>query len=391
MIRLVDARAYGITFEDEEKAVEPSVDVFDDPYGLVGTVDGKVVGASAAYALEVSVPGGTPIPASGVTSVAILPTHRRQGVMRALLTEQLQQMRADAMPVATLTASEATIYGRFGFGRIARSAKRTIHTARVEFRPEFKPVGCVRFVDVEEARVVFPGVHDRYRVGVPAMMKMPPRVWSRIFADYPDDRGGASDRVHVVHEIDGVVDACATYRVADRSTELGADHFVKVALAFGVDWHAELELWRFLTSLDLVRTVDAHRPVDDFLDWSLIDMRALDSRSITDHNWGRILDPIKVFEARGYPVDAIVTVGLIDDVFDDLTGSYRIVVDGGRATCERVDVEPDATANIADWASIFFGEVDPRALLAAGRLTGEAGLVKQFFATDRAPFNDVYY
>src|SRR4029453_5268637 len=54
--------------------------------------------------------------AAGVTVVGTYPTHRRRGVLRALMRAQLDDVHERGEPLALLWASEETIYGRFGYG-----------------------------------------------------------------------------------------------------------------------------------------------------------------------------------------------------------------------------------------------------------------------------------
>src|SRR5262245_27343237 len=51
-------------------------------------VDGAVVAGSAAFTFDLTVPGGQ-VRASGITIVGVLPTHRRQGHLRALMRSQI--------------------------------------------------------------------------------------------------------------------------------------------------------------------------------------------------------------------------------------------------------------------------------------------------------------
>jgi predicted acetyltransferase len=81
---------------------------------LVGIVDGRIVGGAATATFDVSVPGGATIAAGGVTVVGVLPTHRRRGVLNAMMQAQLDDARARNDALACLWASEATIYGRYG-------------------------------------------------------------------------------------------------------------------------------------------------------------------------------------------------------------------------------------------------------------------------------------
>src|SRR5579859_7433589 len=69
--------------------------------------DGDVpVGTAGAYTFQLSVPGASPVPAAGVTWVSVLPSHRRRGVLSALMRKQLADVRDRGEPLAVLWASE---------------------------------------------------------------------------------------------------------------------------------------------------------------------------------------------------------------------------------------------------------------------------------------------
>src|SRR5437868_5640303 len=77
--------------------------------------DGEIVGGAGAFPFQLSVPGGS-LPCGGVTVVGVYPTHRRRGVLRAMMRAQLDDVHARGEPLAALWASEAQIYGRYGYG-----------------------------------------------------------------------------------------------------------------------------------------------------------------------------------------------------------------------------------------------------------------------------------
>ncbi|WP_394276007.1 GNAT family N-acetyltransferase, partial [Luteococcus sp.] len=60
--------------------------------------------------------GGQLVTARYITDVTVRTTDRRQGLLRRMMSDELTQARAEGCPVASLTATEAGIYGRFGFG-----------------------------------------------------------------------------------------------------------------------------------------------------------------------------------------------------------------------------------------------------------------------------------
>src|SRR5262249_33182856 len=84
--------------------------------------DGDIVGTAGAFSFQMAVPGAV-IPVAGVSYVGGMPTHRRRGIARTLMTRQLQDIAArGSEAVAALWASEAPLYGRYGYGRASSVA-----------------------------------------------------------------------------------------------------------------------------------------------------------------------------------------------------------------------------------------------------------------------------
>ncbi len=86
-------------------------------------VDGRLVGGSAMISLEVTVPGSRPVRLGGVTSTAVAATHRRRGLLRLMMQAMFDEARERGEPLAGLSASEGTIYGRFGYGPATRRTR----------------------------------------------------------------------------------------------------------------------------------------------------------------------------------------------------------------------------------------------------------------------------
>src|SRR6476469_7890987 len=99
----------------------------------------RIVGGAGAFSYEMSVPGGASVPAAGVTVVGVLPTHRRRGVLSAMMKAQLEDCRERGDAVAYLWASEGTIYGRFGYGLAARTGEMHLARERTTFAEPFEP------------------------------------------------------------------------------------------------------------------------------------------------------------------------------------------------------------------------------------------------------------
>jgi predicted N-acetyltransferase YhbS len=80
------------------------------------------VGTAGAYSLRMPVPGAT-LSIAGVTAVSVLPVYRRRGILRSLMCRQLADIAVrGAECVAALWASQAPLYGRYGYGRASSHA-----------------------------------------------------------------------------------------------------------------------------------------------------------------------------------------------------------------------------------------------------------------------------
>src|SRR5580765_8123451 len=102
----------------------------------------RPVGTAASFPFRLAVPGGE-LAAGGVTWVGVLPSHRRRGILRQLMQGQLDDLRERGEPLAILWASEAAIYGRFGYGIAAPSTEMNGETARFSYRDDPGPTGAV--------------------------------------------------------------------------------------------------------------------------------------------------------------------------------------------------------------------------------------------------------
>src|SRR2546423_7851734 len=77
--------------------------------------DGAIIGGAGAFSFDFAVPRGS-LPCAGISVVGVFPTHRRRGVLRAMMDAQLLDVHERGEPIAALWASEEGIYGRFGYG-----------------------------------------------------------------------------------------------------------------------------------------------------------------------------------------------------------------------------------------------------------------------------------
>jgi len=152
---------------------------------LVAEDAGSIVGHTNALTRDLAVPGGV-VPAAHVTGVGVAPTHRRRGLLRAMMQRQLGEVaEAGREPIAVLWASETTIYPRFGYGPAA--SVMGIHAMTRELRAK-----DTRIYGITICRVVsnmdLSGL-GRVQLSVPSLPGYQP--WARVAAfSAGSQRGG---------------------------------------------------------------------------------------------------------------------------------------------------------------------------------------------------------
>jgi predicted acetyltransferase len=131
---------------------------------------GRIIGNAGALSFELTVPGSATVPAAGVTVVGVLPTHRRRGILTAMMRHQLADIAARGEPLAVLTASEGAIYSRFGYGIGAFDVTVELTTAGLELAHPSRVGGTFGMLATDEAERVVPAVYDGARRARPGVV-----------------------------------------------------------------------------------------------------------------------------------------------------------------------------------------------------------------------------
>lgn len=76
---------------------------------------------------------GPTLALAGIAGVATHPDHRRKGLLRRMMTRQLQTMRGRGETCCALWASQAAIYQRYGFSLVTSSRSYAVDTVDVSF------------------------------------------------------------------------------------------------------------------------------------------------------------------------------------------------------------------------------------------------------------------
>ncbi len=338
---------------------------------FVVTDGGRIVGTAGAYTFDIALPGGT-VPLTAVTEAAVLPSHRRRGVLSALLDALHDDGIARGEPLAGLTASEGGIYRRFGYGVAARYQSLRLDAPRAGEVDDARP-GEVRLVGEAEAASVLPAVWDRHWRRTPGEVGRWPGWWAAHALDVEHDRYGASARFLAVHGPAGDDDGFLVYRIRQEWTPGGPRHELRIEDLAAADDAVEAALLRYAVAVDLVTTVTWHAaPVDLPLRWRLADPRCLEVTAERDLLWLRPLDVAACLSARGYATEGSVVVEVVDDRRPATGG--RFVLDAGPegAECSRTDRPADLALRAPELGALLAGGVTWTTLARAGLVTERA-------------------
>ncbi|MFF0868238.1 GNAT family N-acetyltransferase [Nonomuraea sp. NPDC003560] len=330
-----------------------------------------MAGVTSVFSLTMTVPGGRQIPVGGVTAVSVLPSHRRRGVLSALMRRQLSDIRDRGESVAALYASESLIYGRFGYGRAASELSYKIDKHRSAFVRDAPtdPALRLRVVSPTEARADFEKVFAAVVTRRPGRYERTRHVWDAFLADEEHDRGGWGSLRAVLAEDDQEVRGYALFRTKSAWDANGVPSGeLRVFELEATDPAAYALLWRDMLDRDLITRLEAEaRPVDDALIALLADSRQLRA-TWSDELWVRLVDVDRALTARAYaaPVDLVIEIE--DDVCPWNAGRRRLTADTTGAECKPVDDEPHLTVPVSALGSAYLGDGLLGAQLGAGLL-----------------------
>ena len=363
----VDSLAFAETVAPE--VVEAELQLHEQDRKVGAFDGGTLVGIAMAYSYQLSVPGGE-VPAAGVSWVGVRPTHRRRGVLSALMRHQLRDIHeVRREPLAILWASEPGIYGRFGYGlgssrysvEVPRSATALLPSApmdaslqlRIVDEPDVAPLGPV-YEAVAQARAGFPRRDDRW--------------WARLLRDQARTRDGYSALRCVVAEDASGVRGYALYRTRPSWDPGYAAGTLAVKEVLALDPAALAALYRFVFDQDLMASATLWNvPVDDPLLVWLADPRRAQPK-LADSLFVRIVDVGAALAARRYAADTDLVLEVADDVCAWNAGRWRFTAKGRTASCAPTEDAPDLALSAGTLGSLYLGGGSLQQLASAGRV-----------------------
>ncbi|MGW1775122.1 GNAT family N-acetyltransferase [Streptomyces sp. NPDC002104] len=341
----------------------------------IGAYDGgALVGFMAAHALRLSVPGAD-LPCPGLTFVSVAPTHRRRGVLTALMADMLRRARSAGSPVAALWASEAAIYGRFGYGSATQGVTVEIDSTRplaLRIDADRRPL---RLVAPEDALAVVGPYHEAARAVRGGRPTRSERRWTEEWLAEQDeeDEELSPPRIIVLGEPGEPIAGYVLYRTKPEDTTGGTrtPGLVRVDELEADTPRAAAALWECVASLDLTGRVSAWgRPADDPLLHFAADRDQVRVTSVFPALWLRLVDVGAALTGRSWAAPVELVLELTDVRLPANAGRFLLKAgpDGAAYEPAAAGRAPDLTLDVRELAACYLGGTRAVELAAAALL-----------------------
>jgi predicted acetyltransferase len=262
-----------------------------------------------------------------------------------------------------LWASEATIYGRFGYGLASQMGAISLAKDRSRFAIPFQARGTVRLVDLEEAARTFPPLYEQVFAQRPGMFSRSKEWWEtrRLFDD-PVRRKGGGPKNRALLELDGKPAGYAIYHVKPDWASGSSAGAVDISEVVAPTPEAARELWRWLLDFDWTSEFHANfLPLDHELFMLLAEPRRLEFK-INDGVWVRLIDVGQALSARTYN-DGEIVLEVDDALLPENAGRWRVTSSGAERTEDAADLRLDITG----LGSVYLGGFTFAALVRGSR------------------------
>ncbi len=371
----VDEHAFNSSpWSDGDRRV--AIDRFEFDRTLAAFDGTTPVGCTMCYSFQLSVPGQEMLPAAGVTYVAVMPTHRRRGVLSSMMRRQLADVRDRGEPLAILWASEAVIYGRYGYGRASWHLGFTLR------RGEGGLAGTaasardglgLRIVEPETALPELAKVYDAVLSARPGLFGRNDAWWRSAIYDPAEHRAGAGPlRCLLAGDASGPR-GYALYACVDTWADFLPDNVLTVRELMAADSAASAALCADLLSRDLTTEFRLpRRPVDDPLLCQLADPRRARPQ-LNDNVWVRIVDLPRALAGRRYSCPVDVTLEVRDEILPSNAGRWRLTTTGEAGTrpglaaaCVPAASPADLRLDVTELGAAYLGGTRLGALADAG-------------------------
>ena len=310
--------------------------------------------------MEMSLPGGAVVPIAGLTWVGVHPDSRRRGVLAAMMTDHLTRTHEAGTAISALHASEAAIYGRYGYGTAVITHQVDLGRGTSFTAPHLEDE--VAGITTHLVTMSDPGVAERMRAcqlahapDFPGTIIGSPDFFSLLTLEIPENLRDKERRRVIFARRDGE-DVGFTGLRREHKWESARPSGTVVVGTFTGGPAARLALARRVVDLDLMGTTKLENiGVDDPLLGWVGGPRGTGDIKTWDSTWVRLVDLGAAWSLRSYDADVAVVVEVEDRHAPWNAGRWRLTARSGSGTAERTDAQPDLTLDVAVLGAGYLG------------------------------------
>ena len=347
-----------------EKAIEAQLKIFgsddlvvtaaylDSPEG-VGGAGALPVGTFGAFRESVNL-GAARVPVSMFTAATVRNAYKRRGILRAMIELNLRQAADEGVPLALLTASDASIYGRFGFQSVVSEASVEIKVDKFKLTKEAQAVIDGYYVDWALRDDLFKAVREVALKAHQTTRGSTSRHFTfdlEMFMSMESGEYESKYRGVLARDPAGEVVGYAVYEFV---TEGGK---TRVRDLDATDPGAEIALWNHLAGIEGQTEVSyADMSVSNPLQLALVNERAVKVTGVSDFLWARILDPVVCLEARSYSfaakAAALSATFTVEDPAGYCSGTFQVQLGAEGVSVRKLDPTDPAAVGTSTTISV---------------------------------------
>ena len=371
-----------------EKAIEAQLKIFgsDDLVATAAYLDSpEAVGGAGALPVgtfgmfrESANLGAGLVPVAMFTAATVRNAYKRRGILRAMIELNLQQAADEGVPLALLTASDASIYGRFGFQSVVSEASVEINVDKFKLTGEAEAAIAGYRVDWALRDDLFKAVREVALKAHRTTRGSTSRHCTfdlEVFKSMESGEYESKYRGVLAHDPAGEVVGYAVYEFVTEGWK------TKVRDLDATDPRAEIALWNHLARIEGQTEVSyADMSVSNPLRLALVNERAVKVTGVSDFLWARILDPVTCLEARSYSFSArsaaLSAAFTVEDPMGYCSGTFQIQLGDEGASVRKLDpqdpvaVATSTTISVNALDELVFASASVSDLVTVGMIRG---------------------
>lgn len=310
--------------------------------------------------MEMSLPGGALVAIAGLTWVGVHPDARRRGVLAAMMTDHLARTRDAETALSALHASEAAIYGRFGYGNAVLTHQVTLGRGTTFTAPHLEDEAAA--ITTHLLDMAAPGVTERMRAcqlaaapDFPGTIVGSPDFFSLMAHEAPEQLRDKERRRILLARRDGQDIGFTGLRREHKWENARPSGTVVVGTLCGSP-AARLALARRVVDLDLMGTTKLENlGLDDPLLGWIGGPRSAGSLQTWDSTWVRLVDLEAAWPLRSYEADCDVVVEVVDRYAPWNARRWRLTASSGIGSATRTDADAELALDVAVLGAGYLG------------------------------------